>query len=287
MRLLCNIAVCLFVLLLCASGASTATRGIQKYAAARNASDGLLRLETNVADEPNRLQPQDSVADKANDEHREQEERVGMTVEPWTSSAGHFLESNELLLRQKMHLNRALAPSTHDEEIETVFARVNLQQWLSKSHKPDHVEAFPVASGSVLITNGRGGGVAKVFLWLRGFTHQKDFAEMWQRILLAHYPETLPLVSEVWLKSGLSPTEAYRMMPVSAKKTYGWLDVHRTTNDWIDYVDKYRSLGHDYSDSQVARVLANDRHANTLEEIFNWLRITPSKKDGADRMQKG
>ncbi|CAI5711773.1 unnamed protein product [Hyaloperonospora brassicae] len=289
MRLLCHIAVCFFVLLPCASAASTATGGIQKNAVAWNVSDGSPRLETTEADEPTRLQPQDSVADKNDGKHREQEDR-GIN-EPWMSDAGHLLlEADELLLTQQPHLKGALARLMLKKEIETSDARANLIQWIPKSHMPGPVEAYPAASLSVLMKNGRGGEVAEVFLWLRGFEHRKDFADMCQRTLLTQYPEAWPLVSEVWLKSSLSPTEAYRMMlsspPLAAmNEPHDWFVFCRTMARWMDYLYQYRSLGHDYSDSQVVQVLA-DKNTGVLKTFFDWVGTVPSAKDDADRMQR-
>ena len=289
MRLLCRIAMCFFVLLLCASAASPVTSGMQKNAVARNESDGSPRLETTVADESTRLQPQDSVADKADDEHREQEDRVA--IEPWMSDAGHLLlEADEQLLTHQPHLKRALARLMLDKEIETSAARADLMQWTPKSHMPGHVEAYPAASLSVLMKNGRGGEVAEVFLWLRGLEHRKDFADMCQRTLLTQHPEAWPLVSEVWLKSSLSPTEAYRMMPASTplaamNELRDWFGFCRTMIGWMDYVYRYRSLGHDYSDSQLVQVLA-DKNTGVLKTFFNWFGTVPRTKDDADRMQR-
>uniref|UniRef100_M4C5L3 RXLR phytopathogen effector protein WY-domain domain-containing protein n=1 Tax=Hyaloperonospora arabidopsidis (strain Emoy2) TaxID=559515 RepID=M4C5L3_HYAAE len=120
-------------------------------------------------------------------------------------------------------------------------------------------------------------------------------AEAMQRALLDEYPKAFSQVSEAWLRSKLNPEDAFHMMPIPLKQIglgavgekSQWPVVLRMILGWLGYVDNYRSLGLDFSDYKVAKVLTSNRNFDEVLEILRKLRDVHGMKDRADRIQSG
>ena len=99
---------------------------------------------------------------------------------------------------------------------------------------------------------------------------------------------------EVWLEIKVNRAKLYHMMPISAKKSFlgtlrkglNWLDITSEIKEWINYVEKYRSMGHDFSDDQVIDTLVGNRPTEEVVFVLHWLRYFGDMKVRADLLQQ-
>ncbi|CAI5733833.1 unnamed protein product [Hyaloperonospora brassicae] len=95
-----------------------------------------------------------------------------------------------------------------------------------------------------LLVDKRSEKQAVAFLsWLESVDGMKDHAERLQEALAVEFPDSLPLLLEVWLKHDVDPKEVYRRMSLTASKPVTHDSLNRMFNIpkmkmWFGYVEK-------------------------------------------------
>uniref|UniRef100_A0AAV1UPV4 RXLR phytopathogen effector protein WY-domain domain-containing protein n=1 Tax=Peronospora matthiolae TaxID=2874970 RepID=A0AAV1UPV4_9STRA len=219
-------------------------------------------------------------------------EQEAMNGWPSLIDPSKLLSVEMLLLGPPLHESTVL--KTINENAGMIVTHEKLAQWLHKFQSPGYSFRDDVTV-KLLVQSGREGELARLFLRLRAAGGMKSRAEAMQQALLDEYPKAFSQVSESWLGSELNPEEAFHMMPTSMKRIDlgavgekpDELDVLRMILYWLGYVDKYRSLGLDFSDYKVAKVLMSTRNTDEVLGIFLKLRSVHGMEDRADRILSG
>uniref|UniRef100_A0AAV1UKL3 Uncharacterized protein n=1 Tax=Peronospora matthiolae TaxID=2874970 RepID=A0AAV1UKL3_9STRA len=151
-----------------------------------------------------------------------------------------------------------------------------LQLWKRKLVEPGYSYRNDVEVQRFL-QRGKKDELAKLFFQLREYPELKERVEAMQRELLGEHPEALPEVLDVWLQLKLIPEDAFVMMPVSTilsehdfQDDVSNLVIASHVNDWLTYVNKYRSLGH-FSDFRVVKLLMEGREMPWMVTMLDLL----------------
>uniref|UniRef100_A0AAV1UM80 Uncharacterized protein n=1 Tax=Peronospora matthiolae TaxID=2874970 RepID=A0AAV1UM80_9STRA len=195
---------------------------------------------------------------------RDNEERTGSI---WSSlpDAWKVLHIDEWI-REQLNLEGALGYGGIEKQTGKLIIHKNPVPWPRGSRTRGH----PIGRDQVVNILPQSGRVQKrieLLHALRRYSADKSYADKMQSRLLAKRPEYSPQMAITWLRSGVSPDEVYKMMPIGAEESL--MDYVTTTDDvdvlvhallqWDAYVDLYRYFGYAYSFEAEMKRMENYR----------------------------
>uniref|UniRef100_A0AAV1UKV4 RXLR phytopathogen effector protein WY-domain domain-containing protein n=1 Tax=Peronospora matthiolae TaxID=2874970 RepID=A0AAV1UKV4_9STRA len=180
---------------------------------------------------------------------------------------------------------------TGKEESRQLAVLSMLEDWL------DYVNTY--RSAGLVFSNGQ---VIDVLLSHRQTEEVVEMLRMLQDVPGMEYQAHILLSSlacrlqfPARLRLGWTPAGVYPIMPISTAKLIpsssgemelDWPITLSEFHDWLEYVDKFRSLGREFSDDQVIDVLTATRPIEEVVEIFHKFRGVHGMKHRADQFQR-